>query len=115
MTPQQWQTFRSAAKGESYSQPAVAAIVDSPWIPGYTGTSYLDYFTLPGNERYYHFQWGLLEVFCLDSEIWEPDGIDVDSAQAAWLRGALAASTATWKLVALHTPPYSSGGHGSKV
>ncbi len=47
MTPQQWQTFKSAAKGEAYSTPPVAAIVDSPWIPGYTGTSYLDYFTQP--------------------------------------------------------------------
>jgi len=73
---------------------------------------YLDYFTLPGNERYYRVTWGPVEIYCLDSEIWEPDGNSADSLQAAWLRESLAESTATWKLVAMHSPPYSSGAHG---
>ena len=37
----------------------------------------------------------------------------MDSIQAAWLRGRLAASTARWKIVYMHHPPYSSGHHGS--
>ncbi|MEN8241150.1 MAG: metallophosphoesterase [Chloroflexota bacterium] len=73
---------------------------------------YLDYFTLPGNERYYQFSWGMVDFFVLDSDWNEPDGIGKDSIQAAWLKEALAASTAPWQLVYFHMPPYSSGDHG---
>ncbi|KAF8066393.1 hypothetical protein HT031_002717 [Scenedesmus sp. PABB004] len=57
---------------------------------------------------------GLLEIFALDSDCNEPDGTGADSAQATWLRGALAASKAAWKFVLLHHAPFSSSsGHGS--
>ena len=69
---------------------------------------YLDYFTLPGNERYYDFVQGPVHFFMLDSDSREPDGITSTSAQAQWLQGRLAASTATWKIVILHHPPFSS-------
>ena len=36
-----------------------------------------------------------------------------DPAQLAWLDETLAATTATWKIVALHHPPYSAGYQGS--
>jgi hypothetical protein len=50
----------------------------------------------------------------MDSDLHEPDGISVTSAQAAWLHQRLSASTATWKIVYFHHPPYSSGAsHGS--
>jgi len=74
---------------------------------------YLDYFTLPGNERYYSFTRGPVEFFAIDSDPNEPDGIDSSSAQAAWLQAALAASTAPWQIVYFHHPPFSSGTHGS--
>jgi Calcineurin-like phosphoesterase len=74
---------------------------------------YLDYFSLPGNERYYSFTRGPVEFFAVDSDPNEPDGIAVDSIQATWLQGALAASTAPWRVVYMHHPPYSSGPHGS--
>lgn len=74
---------------------------------------YLDYFTLPGNERYYDFTWGPLHFFALDSDSREPDGVSSGSIQAAWLREKMAASTAPWKIVYMHHPPYSSGLHGS--
>jgi len=74
---------------------------------------YLEYFTLPGNERYYELVWGPLHLFALDSDPHEPDGIDSESKQAEWLRERLAASTSPWQLVYMHHPPYSSGDHGS--
>jgi tartrate-resistant acid phosphatase type 5 len=74
---------------------------------------YLDYFVLPGNERYYDVAWGPVQVFALDSDPSEPDGITESSVQAEWLRGRLAASTAPWKIVYMHHAPYSSGPHGS--
>ncbi|MER3468329.1 MAG: alkaline phosphatase, partial [Thermoflexus sp.] len=72
-----------------------------------------DYFTLPGNERYYDVRWGPVHLFILDSDPREPDGITADSRQARWLRERLQASDAPWRLVVLHHPPYSSGLHGS--
>jgi len=74
---------------------------------------YLDYFTLPGNERYYDFTWGTVHLFALNSDPNEPDGVGLSSRQAAWLREKLASSNAIWKIVYMHVPPYSSGYHGS--
>lgn len=75
---------------------------------------YLDYFSLPGNERHYTTTVGLVEVFVLDSDPREPDGISASSVQAAWLQRALAASPAVWRIVVFHHPPYSSSSvHGS--
>jgi tartrate-resistant acid phosphatase type 5 len=74
---------------------------------------YLDYFTLPGNERYYDFYWGPVHFFALDSDSREPDGINMASIQAAWLKEKLSSSTSPWKIVYMHHPAYSSGLHGS--
>ena len=76
---------------------------------------YLDYFTLPGNERYYDFVRGNVHLFALDSDPSEPDGVAVDSAQAQWLRAGLAAAPEKWRVVYMHHPPYSSGPHGSNA
>jgi hypothetical protein len=79
-------------------------------------TPYLNYFTLPGNERYYSFTQGPVQFFMLDSDEHEPDLKYVNSTtntqnspEGQWLKAALAASTAPWKLVYLHHSPYSSG------
>lgn len=69
---------------------------------------YLDYFTLPGNERYYHFKRGPVAFFALNSNIEEPDGNTMDSIQGTWLREQLAASTAPWNVVYMHHAPFSS-------
>lgn len=74
---------------------------------------YLDYFTLPGNERYYDLMWGPVHLFALDSDSREPDGVGASSTQALWLQDQLEASSAPWKIVFMHHPPYSSGLHGS--
>jgi hypothetical protein len=70
---------------------------------------YLDYFTLPGNERYYDLVRGPVHFFILDSDTREPDGITRTSAQAAWLQAGLAASQTRWQVVIIHHVPYGSG------
>ena len=75
--------------------------------------TYFEYFTLPGNERYYDFVWGPVHFFAIDSDSRESDGTEIGTIQANWLRDQLAASTAIWKIVYVHHPPYSSGGNGS--
>lgn len=76
---------------------------------------YLDYFTLPGNERYYDFTWGPVHFFALDSDADEPDGNTSSSVQAQWLQSRLTGSTAAWDIVYFHHPPYSSGIRGDKI
>jgi tartrate-resistant acid phosphatase type 5 len=73
---------------------------------------YFDYFTLPGNERYYDAGEGPVQLFALDSDPHEPDGVSSTSQQATWLQSRLATSSACWKLVYFHHAPYSSGPHG---
>jgi hypothetical protein len=82
------------------------------WVaPGLT--PYTDYFTLPGNERYYDVDLGLVHLYAVDSDGHEPDGNSASSKQAAWLKDRLAASKSCFDLVYFHQPPLSSGDHGS--
>ena len=76
---------------------------------------YLNYFTLPNNERYYDvvFGGGLVELFVIDSDSHEPDGDSSTSTQANWLKKELAASTSCFKVVDFHHPPYTTWSGGS--
>jgi len=67
---------------------------------------YFDYFHLPGNERWYAFDYGHARFVCL-----QVDGIAEfrpGSEQHAWLERALAANPRPWVFVYFHVPPYSS-------
>ena len=97
-----------AATNQFYPSPG-----NHDWNTG-TLQPYLDYFTLPGNERYYDVTLGPVHLFALDSDINEPDGRTATSTQANWLQTQMTGSSAPWKLVTLHHPPYSSSSvHGS--
>jgi hypothetical protein len=72
------------------------------------GQPYFDYFTLPGNERYYDFIEGPVHFFVLNSDPREPDGRSAQSIQAQWLKTGLAASEQPWNLVVMHHTPYTS-------
>jgi len=67
---------------------------------------YFDFFYLPGNERWYAFDYGNARFICL-----QVDGI-VDfgpgSEQYDWLERELAANTQPWLFVYFHIPPYTS-------
>jgi uroporphyrinogen decarboxylase len=47
MRPEQWDTFKRAARGEKLPAVPLALIVDSPWIPGYVGVKHLDFYLDP--------------------------------------------------------------------
>lgn len=74
---------------------------------------YFDAFHLPNNERWYSFDYGQAHFTVLQADgyaVWtryEP--------QYAWLENDLAASSARWKIVMLHYPPYSSGLHSAEA
>lgn len=80
------------------------------WIAN--GAPSLAYFALPGNERYYTYRRGPVEFFVMNSNA-DPDGTSSTSVQGRWLQSALGTSSARWKLVCLHHPPYSSDRTGA--
>jgi tartrate-resistant acid phosphatase type 5 len=102
----------SFGAGASYNR-FFPALGNHDWDTGNV-QAHLDYFTLPGNERYYDFTQGSVHFFIIDSDPREPDGNTSTSTQAVWLQNQLAASTSTWNIVVMHHTPYSSGlEHGS--
>lgn len=72
------------------------------------GAPFRDVFALPGSgdEKWYSYDWGRIHFMALDTES------DYDT-QMTWLESDLAATSLPWKILYLHHPPYSSGGHGS--
>jgi hypothetical protein len=77
------------------------------------GGPYLDAFVLPTNnpassELYYSFDYGDAHFVCLDTHV---SGHAPGSAQLQWAAADLAASSAKWKFVFFHVPPYSGGTH----
>jgi tartrate-resistant acid phosphatase type 5 len=102
----------------AYTQPTtlinrfLPSLGNHDWITP-NAQPYLDYFTLPGNERYYEYASGPVRLFAIDSDTQEPHGVISTSMQANWLQGKLAVAEEPWKLVYFHHPPYSSGSaHG---
>jgi hypothetical protein len=68
--------------------------------------NYFDLFHLPGNERWYAFDYGNARFICLqvDGIVWfGPDG-----EQYAWLEEMLASNSQPWLIVYFHIPPYSA-------
>ncbi|HEY5924173.1 MAG TPA: metallophosphoesterase [Kofleriaceae bacterium] len=70
------------------------------------GAPFRDVFNLPGNEKWYSYDFGHVHFVALDTEA------DY-TTQMAWLDQDLAANTLPWKVIYMHRPPYSSGTHGS--
>ncbi len=72
-----------------------------------------DYFGYLNGQREYTVIVGETAFFILDSEQGLAS-LDANHNQEAWLRKVVAASTATYKIVVVHHPPFSSGDrHGS--
>jgi len=103
ITPYQGQFGPGAAVNRFYP-----ALGNHDW-DGKKGQPYLDYFVLPGNERYYDIAFGVVHLFVLDSDKREPDGVTADSIQGQWLQRQLANSRSCWDVVLMHHAPYSSG------
>ncbi|HEX2564161.1 MAG TPA: metallophosphoesterase [Acidimicrobiales bacterium] len=69
------------------------------------GDAQLDALGMPG--RWWAQEYGDILLIGLDSN--EPNNPE----QLAWLEATLQATTATWRIVAVHHPPYSAGYQGS--
>jgi 3',5'-cyclic AMP phosphodiesterase CpdA len=69
------------------------------------GRAYLDAFVLPGEERWYSFDWGDAHFVVLDTNRIGPE-------QARWLDRDLASSERRWLIVAGHHPPLTTSIRG---
>jgi len=48
MNDKHWETLLRVIKGEKMQERPVGFIIDSPWLPGWSGSTIFDYFTDPG-------------------------------------------------------------------
>lgn len=71
---------------------------------------YLEYFTLPGAELFYTRDFGLLQIFVLDTYVPNDGGVSRSfGAQRRWLAEELERSRACFRLVTGHHPAYTTG------
>jgi len=68
------------------------------------GEPYIRAFYLPGNERYYSFDYANAHFVALDSNV----SASPESDQYRWLKRDLEKTDKFWKFVYFHHPPYSS-------
>ncbi|MBI5486088.1 MAG: metallophosphoesterase [Deltaproteobacteria bacterium] len=93
------------AWNEEFFGPTAPLLADVPIVPVFGNHDSLDeswyeWFALPGNESWYSFRAGDVEVFVLSAYA----RLNVRSEQTEWLAAALAASDAPWKIVSVHQP-----------
>lgn len=123
--PQTWATWFEMIEPIAATRPWVTAIgnhevtvggladegADANAVDPGEAAFYFQRFGLPGNERWYSFDWQGVHFVALDTFT----EARVPPAQVGWLQEDLAAhAAATWTIVVLHEPPYSSNlAHGS--
>lgn len=77
---------------------------------------YYKFHSLPGNERWYSFDFSNVHFICLDSEVYQLEELKGQAAeQLRWLEADLKASKARWKVVYFHHLVYNSGVFGGMV
>ena len=72
-----------------------------------SGKIYLSLFDLPGNEKYYSFDYSNLHVVILDSVLSDKNEM------IRWLKEDLKKNKKLWTIVSYHHPTYNIGGHHS--
>lgn len=108
------------SRGDVYSQwsqlfftPASVLIDHVPIYPSLgnherNSDYYYQYFSLPGREYWYSFDYGNAHFVILDSA---SSRLTEGSEQVRWLIEDLKTTKATWKFVSFHHPPFTSGGN----
>jgi len=102
----QWDTFFAVERDLLRQVPLFAVLGNHEGA----SANYFAAFHLPGNERWYSFDYGDAHFVVL-----EVDGFadySASSAQYAWLENDLASTPRRWKFVFFHIPPYSAGPYG---
>ncbi len=102
----QWTTFFTVEQDLLRQSPLFGALGNHEM----NSAEYFDAFHLPGNERWYSFDYGDTHFTALQVDGYADYA--PGSAQYTWLENDLASTDRLWKIVFFHIPPYSSGSHG---
>jgi predicted phosphodiesterase len=105
----QWTTFFAVERELLCQSPLFGALGNHEK----NASNYFDAFHLPGNERWYSFDYGNAHFVGLQIDDYADYG--PGSVQYAWLENDLTSTDRLWKIVFFHTPPYSSGRHGGRA
>jgi len=102
---------RSSAEWDRFFELEAGLLASVPLFPSpgnHEGNDrrYFDAFVLPGNERWYTFDWGNARLISLQIDAIMPFG--KQSEQVQWLEATLAANTQPWLIVLFHVPPYDA-------
>jgi len=100
----EWETFFEI------EQPLMARVPLFPALGNHEANNplYRDLFYLPGNERWYSFDYGHAHFVCLQAD--NIADLSPTGEQVRWLQADLAATDRPWKFAFFHVPPYSSLG-----
>jgi len=100
--PHQWEVFFEIERE------LIARAPLFPTLGNHEGdhANYFEAFYLPGNERWYVFDYGPARFVCLQVDGFAEFG--PGSQQYAWLEDVLADSSQDWLVVYFHAPPYTS-------
>jgi 3',5'-cyclic AMP phosphodiesterase CpdA len=105
----QWTTFFAVEQGLLRQAPLYGALgnheMNSP--------NYFDAFHLPGNERWYSFDYGDAHIVALEMDDYADYG--PGNPQYTWLDNDLASTDRQWKIVFFHIPPYSPAAQSTLV
>ena len=107
LQPVHWQ-LRGAYPPGSATDRFWPSLGNHDWVSGNVN-GHANYFTLPGNERYYDVSLGLVHLYAIDSDSQEPDGMGSTSTQATWLQESSPLRRPASTSVFFHHPAYSSG------
>jgi 3',5'-cyclic AMP phosphodiesterase CpdA len=97
---------------KEFFQPVEPFAHSVPWVSTIgnherDSAHYFSYMALPGNERYFGFDYANAHIVCLDSNAWIEKGRD--SEQFRWLEGDLSQQReTTWTFVAFHHALFSA-------
>ena len=104
--------------GDQFFGPLARLMINTPIFPvlgnhEFNGSGrvwFFDFFSLPGNESWFAFNYGCTRIIGLDSN----SDFTPGSEQYLWLKNELesqAYQESNWQLVYMHHPPYTSGPH----
>ncbi len=110
-----WDAWFQQIQPLASQAPYMPTIGNHEYEPGYNLSAYLGRFALPGNERWYSFNYSSVHIVSVDSG--PSDDLDPPPGATAWLAADLKYSSRDplhpWTIVVFHYPPFTSSAMGS--
>ncbi len=110
-----WDSWFQQVQPLASQAPYMPTLGNHEYESGYNLSAYLGRFALPGNERWYSFNYSSVHIVSVDSG--PSDDLGPPPGATAWLEADLKYSSEDplhpWTIVVFHYPPFTSGTMGS--